>query len=79
MHEALLMGEGDHLKMPFLPLGRDTLTAKETVLGAGELGSVVQSISCLSGELGLDSQHQENCSQLSGTSVPPFPPSTSGT
>lgn len=79
MHEALLMGEEDHLKMPLLPLGRDTLTAKEAVLGAGEMGSVVQSISCFSRELGLDSQHQQNCSLLSGTSVPPFLPSTSGT
>lgn len=79
LREALLMREEDHLKMSFLPLGRDTLTAKETVLGAGEMDSVVQSISCFSRELGLDSQHQQNSSQLSVTSVPQFPLSSSGT
>lgn len=47
MHEALLMGEGDHLTMSFLPLGRDTFTAKENVLGAGETRSVIQSINQL--------------------------------
>lgn len=47
MHEALLMGEGDHLTMSFLPLGCDTFTAKENVLGAGETRSVIQSINQL--------------------------------
>lgn len=79
MHEALLIGEGDHLKVSFLPLGRGTFTVKENVLGAEEMGSVIQSISCLSRDLGLDSQHQQDCSQLSVTSVPSCLLSSSGT
>lgn len=64
--------------MSFLPSGHDALTAKETGLGTGEMGSGVKGIACFSRGLELDSQHQHGCSQLPVASVLPYLTPSSG-